>query len=617
MVASLSDGMKHHDGDLLDVRELQTLGLKLTDWRDHKPLCGIPVFPLPSGAVHLRDRMYAEFIKPYIPWTTKGLSFTGDRCSGLCEMRVDAQLLVFGLKSTAGVIPALKIGFIVTYIALLAFLLCVPVGKEAYDDYKRHQRDREANFARYLILEAPPVGESRETDAGLHTCSVRSSALRVGDLVLLEKNQRVPTERRTGSRESRCLCARNWQVSGSCWNLTRRSMVRLSGRAFAETVVRVTPVVNDDGSVTYQASSPDEVVIVKWTSSVGLTLTFRDRTRIKLQTPAGTTIAFEVLELFPFTSELKRMGIIVRDLQSREITFLQKEITFLQKGADVVMARLVQRNDWLEDVCANLAREGLRTLVVARRRLSEQANEAMAAVVAALLERDLELLGLTGVDDKLQDEVKSTIELLRNVGIKIWILTGDRIETVTCMAISTKSYWLRGIRTNDFDVPRVCKGGQEPDLPEAQGGENDGLVSAKPRMHGGDRVHETVPVREIAAGGGLSLDRGEPSPLATIEMSEDVFKGRNPEGEVLVHAVPDGEYLALRIFSEEYPIRTCASSRGAKKAFAERMEVIVPGSTVSSPSSILDITLEKKDWRYSQTKIQDMGLERTSILVPT
>lgn len=206
---------------------------------------------------------------------------------------------------------------------------------------------------------------------------------------------------------------------------------------------------NDDGSVTYQASSPDEVAIVRWTESVGLTLTFRDRTRIELQTPAGSRLLFEVLDLFPFTSESKRMGIVVRDTQSGEITFLEK-------GADVVMAKIVQRNDWLEEECANMAREGLRTLVMARRRLSEQSyaefkkqhhqasirlegrNEAMATVVSEYLERDLELLGLTGVEDKLQDDVKSTLELLRNAGIKIWMLTGDKIETATCIAISTK-----------------------------------------------------------------------------------------------------------------------------------------------------------------------------------
>jgi phospholipid-translocating ATPase len=211
----------------------------------------------------------------------------------------------------------------------------------------------------------------------------------------------------------------------------------------------VTPVTNDDGSVTYQASSPDEVAIVKWTESVGLKLTFRDRTRMELETPVGTTIAYEILEIFPFTSESKRMGIVVRDTQTGEVMFLEK-------GADVVMARIVQRNDWLEEETANMAREGLRTLVMARRRLGEAVyenfkaryheasvqlegrNEAMAAVVADALERDLELLGLTGVEDKLQDDVRSTLELLRNAGIKIWMLTGDKIETATVIAISTK-----------------------------------------------------------------------------------------------------------------------------------------------------------------------------------
>lgn len=33
---------------------------------------------------------------------------------------------------------------------------------------------------------------------------------------------------------------------------------------------------------------------------------------------------------------------------------------------------------------------------------------------------DMELLCLTGVEDKLQQDVKPTLELLRNAGIKVW-----------------------------------------------------------------------------------------------------------------------------------------------------------------------------------------------------
>ncbi|RUS22625.1 protein transporter [Endogone sp. FLAS-F59071] len=211
----------------------------------------------------------------------------------------------------------------------------------------------------------------------------------------------------------------------------------------------VTPVISIDGDITYQASSPDEVAIVKWTEEMGLALVHRDINEIRLRTPAGDIIAFEVLQIFPFTSETKRMGIVVRDKTTGEITFYQK-------GADVVMAEIVQYNDWLEEETGNMAREGLRTLVVARKRLSEETyqdfqnryhdaetsiqdrNTLKLEVVKEILESELELLGLTGVEDKLQDGVKATLELLRNAGLKIWMLTGDKIETATCIAVSSK-----------------------------------------------------------------------------------------------------------------------------------------------------------------------------------
>lgn len=58
------------------------------------------------------------------------------------------------------------------------------------------------------------------------------------------------------------------------------------------------------------------------------------------------------------------MGIIVKDVKTGEITFYLK-------GADVVMAAIVQYNDWLNEESGNMAREGLRTLVVAKKSLTE------------------------------------------------------------------------------------------------------------------------------------------------------------------------------------------------------------------------------------------------------
>lgn len=257
--------------------------------------------------------------------------------------------------------------------------------------------------------------------------------------------------------------------------------------------------------VTYQASSPDEIALVKWTEQVGLALVARDLNSITLQLqnpfngsgsssggPKGTLkksltendsintavtnlsgdskaelnspsssngstlslsslnsgmMRFQILQVFPFTSESKRMGIIIKDLNTGEITFYLK-------GADVVMAGIVQYNDWLNEESGNMAREGLRTLVVAKKTLTDdQYNDfetrynaarlsvtdriVKVAAVIESLEREMELLCLTGVEDRLQDRVRPTLELLRNAGIKIWMLTGDKLETATCIAKSS------------------------------------------------------------------------------------------------------------------------------------------------------------------------------------
>ncbi|XP_010603862.1 probable phospholipid-transporting ATPase IIB isoform X5 [Fukomys damarensis] len=228
-----------------------------------------------------------------------------------------------------------------------------------------------------------------------------------------------------------------------------------------------------DENRTYQASSPDEVALVQWTESVGLTLVSRDLTSMQLKTPGGQVLTYCILQMFPFTSESKRMGIIVKDESTAEITFYMK-------GADVAMSTIVQYNDWLEEECGNMAREGLRTLVVAKRALTEEQYQdfesrysqaklsihdrtlKVAAVVESL-EREMELLCLTGVEDQLQADVRPTLEMLRNAGIKIWMLTGDKLETATCIAKSSHLV----SRTQDIHIFRpVCLKYYEHELVE-------------------------------------------------------------------------------------------------------------------------------------------------------
>lgn len=223
---------------------------------------------------------------------------------------------------------------------------------------------------------------------------------------------------------------------------------------------------------TYQASSPDEIALVKWTEQVGLALVHRDLSTIALQLTGvlkssgddasistnltdlslgslsqEKLLKFQILQVFPFTSESKRMGIIVQDKTTGEITFYLK-------GADMVMTTIVQYNDWLNEESGNMAREGLRTLVVAKKtlttdqyhdfetkynaaRLSISDRIQRVATVIESLEREMELLCLTGVEDRLQDQVRPTLEVIRNAGVRIWMLTGDKLETATCIAKSS------------------------------------------------------------------------------------------------------------------------------------------------------------------------------------
>ncbi|KAL8952568.1 MAG: hypothetical protein Q9222_001522 [Ikaeria aurantiellina] len=246
----------------------------------------------------------------------------------------------------------------------------------------------------------------------------------------------------------------------------------------------VTPTIEEeDGQIftAYQASSPDEIAIVRWTEQIGLRLAHRDRKSITLQSVETSKIVVRarILDVFPFTSEGKRMGIILQFSQEGEskepASQPSEEIWFYQKGADTVMTSIVAANDWLDEETANMAREGYRTLVVGRRRLSAQqyssfatsykdaslslqARDAkMARVVREHLESNLELLGVTGVEDKLQRDVKPSLELLRNAGIKIWMLTGDKVETARCVAVSAKlvsrTQYIHTITKLTSDVP--------------------------------------------------------------------------------------------------------------------------------------------------------------------
>jgi len=99
------------------------------------------------------------------------------------------------------------------------------------------------------------------------------------------------------------------------------------------------------------------------------------------------------------------------------------------------------------------AEKGLRTLILCEKKLSKEEyhswalkyQEAITSIedrdkkmeeVQELIEKDLILVGATAIEDRLQDDVARTIAILKETGIKVWVLTGDKIETAINIAYS-------------------------------------------------------------------------------------------------------------------------------------------------------------------------------------
>lgn len=212
----------------------------------------------------------------------------------------------------------------------------------------------------------------------------------------------------------------------------------------------VIPEVDEEsGNVSYEAESPDEAAFVVAARELGFEFYKRTQTTVslhELDPISGQKIEreYKILSILEFNSTRKRMSVIVQTEEGK--------ILLLSKGADSVMFPRLARtgNDFEEKAREHIhdyADAGLRTLILAYREIDEEEfqnfnerfNTARNAVsadretlieeVAETIEKDLILLGATAVEDKLQRGVPECIDKLAQAGIKIWVLTGDKMET--------------------------------------------------------------------------------------------------------------------------------------------------------------------------------------------
>ncbi|KAF3817944.1 hypothetical protein GH733_014816 [Mirounga leonina] len=212
----------------------------------------------------------------------------------------------------------------------------------------------------------------------------------------------------------------------------------------------------------YEAESPDEAALVYAARAYNCALVDRLHDQVSVELPHLGRLTFELLHTLGFDSIRKRMSVVIRHP-------LTDEINVYTKGADSVVMDLLlpcssddargRHQKKIRSKTQNYlnlyAVEGLRTLCIAKRVLSEEEyacwlqshleaessldnREELLFQSAIRLETNLHLLGATGIEDRLQDGVPETIAKLRQAGLQIWVLTGDKQETAINIAYACK-----------------------------------------------------------------------------------------------------------------------------------------------------------------------------------
>ncbi|OUC43592.1 phospholipid-translocating P-type ATPase, flippase [Trichinella nativa] len=214
----------------------------------------------------------------------------------------------------------------------------------------------------------------------------------------------------------------------------------------------------------YESESPDELALVHAAAAYGMRLARRQGTRTCVQLPNKQVDVYEILQVLAFTAKRSRMSIIARKMTTPD------QLVLYTKGADSTVMNLLSedyRNSEIgqfniaecERHLEMYSKEGLRTLCFAMRRLSnEEYNQWLEGYSKAetvqsdidrneqmdfwceQIEQNLQLLGVTAIEDRLQNDVPECIQALREAGIKVWVLTGDKMETAVNIAYASKLF---------------------------------------------------------------------------------------------------------------------------------------------------------------------------------
>jgi len=224
---------------------------------------------------------------------------------------------------------------------------------------------------------------------------------------------------------------------------------------------------DDEGLPRYNAEGPDEEALVKAAALLGFVLRSTDNNRYVVFA-MGEVRDYEVIAIFPFTHDRKRMSILVRRVTKQRKGDGEEEmedvpaadgdeVLLITKGADnIVSQKLKHFEESINRDLSAFAQSGLRTLLVAQRtftygevkplmqeftaakQLIGKAKTVAIGAVADKMEAEMDLVGATAIEDALQEGVPETIQMLRDAGIKVWVLTGDKVDTAVNIGFSSR-----------------------------------------------------------------------------------------------------------------------------------------------------------------------------------
>ena len=208
--------------------------------------------------------------------------------------------------------------------------------------------------------------------------------------------------------------------------------------------------------IEYQASSPDEKALIYFARSQNYVFISRSIDNIVTLKINGVDYQYEILNTLEYSSERKKMGVIVKCPNGKIILF--------EKGADSAIEALLSSSQLRTDVYAatkknldDFAVKGLRTLMIAYKEidpidyknwnakfveatLNVNLSEELLPKLYEEIEEEFSLLGATAIEDELQDNVDKTLDSFISIGIKVWMLTGDKLDTAKNIAYSCKLF---------------------------------------------------------------------------------------------------------------------------------------------------------------------------------